>query len=239
MRDAMVAAMSDPLKLAIVTDIHHGPTRYTKRGDRALPLLREAHAQIDGSGIDFVVELGDRISNVDRDTDRRLMHEVAAQFESLQTPRAHLLGNHDLHYLSAAENEDILGCPMRSRSIDLKGRHLVFWQHDLSGRFPDNPIPSPDELDWLRADLKGRRITRNRLYPCAAERRGDDRQLLLPEQHELGNPAARGRRARDYRGRGERRAVRRRACALERCRHHRRHPLPDGAVADRELYDAG
>ena len=30
----------ESLKLAIVTDIHHGPTRYTKIGAAALPLLR-------------------------------------------------------------------------------------------------------------------------------------------------------------------------------------------------------
>jgi Icc protein len=147
--------MPEALKLAIVTDIHHGPTRYTKRGDRALPLLREFRTKVECGGIDLVVELGDRITNVDRDTDRQLMHEVAAQFEGLSTPHVHLLGNHDLHYLTAEENEDILGCPMRSHSMDIKGRHLVFWQHDLSGRFSEKPLPSPDELSWLRADLEG------------------------------------------------------------------------------------
>jgi len=42
---------------------------------------------------------------------------------------------------------------MGSHSIDLKGKHLVFWQHDLSGRFAENQVPSQAELDWLRADL--------------------------------------------------------------------------------------
>lgn len=145
--------MSDPLKLAIVTDIHHGATRYTKRGDAALPLLDRVCRVVDGRGFDLLIELGDRITNAGREADIRLMGEVAGAFGSLATPRTHLLGNHDLHDMSADENAALLGCPMASRSVDLKGRHLVFWQHDLSGRFAEADMPSAEDLEWLRADL--------------------------------------------------------------------------------------
>lgn len=143
----------ETLKLAIVTDIHHGPTRYTKQGAAALPLLETVRDRIAASDTDLVVDLGDRISNVDHDTDAGLMRDVMSVFAGVTGARAHLLGNHDMHYLSRAENEAILGRPLGSLSQDMKGRHLVFWQIDLSGRFPDRPIPSDADLDWLRRDL--------------------------------------------------------------------------------------
>jgi len=145
--------MMNTLKLAIVSDIHHGPTRYTKVGAAALPLLRDVCDRVTASGADMLVDLGDRISNADHDSDRELMSEVAAVFEPMDLPRVHLLGNHDMHYLSKVENESVFGRPLGSHSVDLKGWHLVFWQLDLSGRFPDNPLPADIDLEWLRADL--------------------------------------------------------------------------------------
>jgi len=145
--------MTETLRLAIVTDIHHGPTRYTKLGALALPMLEAFQTEVSAGDFDMVVDLGDRITNVDHDTDLALMQEVETAFAPIEKPRAHLLGNHDLHYLSLAENEAIQGRSLASRSVDLKDRHLVFWQLDLSGKFTDNPLPSPADLDWLRADL--------------------------------------------------------------------------------------
>ena len=145
--------MTESLRLAIVTDIHHGATRFTKLGEFALPMLEGFRARVSEGGFDLVVDLGDRITNADHDTDLDLMHDVESAFSRLDTPRQHLLGNHDLHYLSVAENEAVLGRTLASHSIDLSGRHLVFWQHDLSGSFGDSLLPSPADLDWLRADL--------------------------------------------------------------------------------------
>ncbi|MFT5447570.1 MAG: Icc protein [Gammaproteobacteria bacterium] len=147
--------MMNTLKLAIVSDIHHGPSRYTKIGAAALPLLRDVCNRVTASGADMLVDLGDRISNANHDTDKELMSDVVAVFEPLDLPRVHLLGNHDMHYLSKVENESAFGRPLGSHSIDLKGWHLVFWQIDLSGRFPDNPLPCDIDLEWLRADLAG------------------------------------------------------------------------------------
>lgn len=145
--------MMEKLRIAVVTDIHHGPTRYTKRGAAALPLLKEFRTHVSTGNFDLVVDLGDRISNVDHDTDLQLEAEVISVFEGIDVPREHILGNHDLHYISAKENEQILKRPLESHSIDLKGKHLVFWQHDLSGDFPESPIPSQADLGWLQADL--------------------------------------------------------------------------------------
>jgi len=145
--------MTDTLRLALVTDIHHGPTRYTKLGAEALPLLESFRDQVTDGDFDLVVDLGDRITNVDRETDMGLEREVEAVFAQIDTPRAHLLGNHDLHYLSIGENESIWGASLASQSLDLKGNHLVFWQLDLSGKLGEAPLPSQADLDWLREDL--------------------------------------------------------------------------------------
>ena len=142
------------LILAIITDIHHGPTRYTKKGDAALPLLESVSEKIGASGADLIVDLGDRISNVDHDTDLKLMAEVASVFGQIDTPRAHLLGNHDLHFLTQDENEIVLGHSFQSYSLDIKGKHLVFWQIDLTNTYGDNSLPSKGDLNWLREDLQ-------------------------------------------------------------------------------------
>lgn len=142
------------LILAIITDIHHGPTRYTKKGDAALPLLESVGEKIDAGGAELIVDLGDRISNVDHDTDLKLMAEVASVFGQMDTPRAHLLGNHDLHFLTKDENEMALGHSFQSHSKDIKGKHLVFWQIDLTNTYGDNSLPSEDDLKWLREDLE-------------------------------------------------------------------------------------
>ena len=45
-------------------------------------------------------------------------------------PRRHILGNHDLEFMTAEEGEELLGVSMLSESIDVNGYHLVFWQAD-------------------------------------------------------------------------------------------------------------
>ena len=137
--------MADTLRLAIVTDIHHGAPKLTKRGDRALALLDEFLAFCAGYGPDMIVELGDRISDRDRETDRRLLAEVAAKFQGLNTPRAHLDGNHDSDFLLSEDNAAALGTSGHA-SRDLNGYHLVFWNACTK-------IPRPEPFRASAADL--------------------------------------------------------------------------------------
>ena len=142
-----------PLKLAIITDIHHGPPRYTKKGAEALPLLESFVKEVSSGDFDLLVDLGDRITNVDKETDWDLANEVADIFRNINVPTYHLLGNHDLHYLSVRENELLLGSKLSSHSRDVKGKHLVFWNINLSNTYADNQIPSDSDLSWLNTDL--------------------------------------------------------------------------------------
>ena len=69
--------MPETLKLAIVTDIHHGPNKLTKVGAAALPLLQDFRAFVEGYQPHFIAELGDRISDIDPQTDREQLRKVA------------------------------------------------------------------------------------------------------------------------------------------------------------------
>ncbi len=145
--------MPDPIRLAVVSDIHHGEDKLTKRGAAALGLLDDFLRFAGDWGADMVVDLGDRISDIDRPTDARLLAEVAARFEGMNTPRAHVNGNHDAAFLGAAANADALGQADGSFAVELKGWRLIFWQADTFIPLPDPFRIRPSDLDWLAAEL--------------------------------------------------------------------------------------
>lgn len=144
--------MTADLRLAIVTDIHHGTPKLTKRGDRALDLLDRFLDFCADWGPDIIVEMGDRINDQDRETDRRLLAEVAAKFSGLNTPRAHLDGNHDSDFLLPEDNAAALGA-VGHASRDLNGYHIVFWNASTKIPRPEPFRASPADLEWLAADL--------------------------------------------------------------------------------------
>ncbi|MDP6833385.1 MAG: HAD-IIA family hydrolase, partial [Alphaproteobacteria bacterium] len=145
--------MPETLRLAIIADIHHGPDKLTKVGSAALPLLRDFKAFAESYQPHFIAELGDRISDIDLQTDRSLLQEIADAFTDIPSPHRHLMGNHDQIHLSIAENGKILGQDMGHHSVDIAGRHLVFWQMDCEIHRPQGFLPNADDLKWLAADL--------------------------------------------------------------------------------------
>ena len=145
--------MQKPLKIAIISDIHHGPDRFGKKGDEALALFKSVVRQINSKEIDLVVDLGDRISNTDLANDRSHLADVASVFKSVAHERHHLVGNHDVVHLSIEEQETILESSLRHHSLERQGWHLVFWNpscvlHDGEGFRLES-----EDLDWLAADL--------------------------------------------------------------------------------------
>ncbi|MEL0020715.1 MAG: hypothetical protein VW709_12645, partial [Rickettsiales bacterium] len=106
-----------------------------------------------GWDADLVIDLGDRISDRNPEADRQLTADVAGAFQRVGVPRRHLLGNHDLEFMTAAEGEALLGVSLASESMDIKGYHLVFWQADAQIDAREGfRLPKAD-LDWLAADL--------------------------------------------------------------------------------------
>jgi len=140
------------LHIAIVADIHHGAPSLTKRGDRALDLMDGFASFVKDTAPDLVLDLGDRISDVDHDTDLRLEREVAEAFKQISVPTYHINGNHDRDHLTVAENEEILGQPLLNELIDLGDWQLALWRAD--SKFIRDPqrrgfdLPEPDLL-WL------------------------------------------------------------------------------------------
>ncbi|MDR7418922.1 MAG: HAD-IIA family hydrolase [Armatimonadota bacterium] len=143
----------DPLRLAVIADIHHGAFSEAKDGPAALPLLDEAVAEINTLRPALVVDLGDRINESSPGEDAVRFREVAERFRRLQMPWVYLPGNHDLVHLSLADCEALLGVRLRPHSLDLSGWHLVFWQIDCRQQ-PGGRTASQADLDWLEADLR-------------------------------------------------------------------------------------
>lgn len=138
------------LKLALITDIHHGPSEHGKQGDQALSLLEDFVTASNLYKPDLVIDMGDRISDIDKEGDFALEQEVISIFNKLDAPHVHLLGNHDLEHLSREDNEAALGLSVASQSIDLKNHHLIFWQPNA--RFPEF-VATAEQLNWLKDDL--------------------------------------------------------------------------------------
>ncbi len=141
-----------PVRVAIVADIHHGAPSHTKRGDAALPLMERFAAFVAQEKPDLVLDLGDRISDIDRETDLGLEREVAEAFARIDAPVHHICGNHDRDYLAVEENEEIFGTPLVNELLDLGDWQLALWRADAKITRDDDyrgfKLPEEDLL-WL------------------------------------------------------------------------------------------
>ena len=145
--------MPEVLSIGLVTEAHHGAQHGTKVGSAALPLLREFEHWANRHTLDMVVELGDRINNVDAEADQALTRAVAPAFSKIAAPRAHLPGNHDNHDLPRTLAEEAMQVGFASWSRDLKGFHLVFWNANTCARGQPKFMADVSELAWLENDL--------------------------------------------------------------------------------------
>ncbi|WMT90448.1 metallophosphoesterase [Pelagibacterium sp. H642] len=143
------------MKIAVVTDIHHGPQSHNKlEGWNGLPVLERFLTWAEGIEADLVLDLGDHISDVDRDADVRHMREVAKVFASTRLPRMHVLGNHDVVNLAQAESEDIFEYSMASRITTLADVRIIAWQPDVHITRGVGFCATGEHLDWLIATLE-------------------------------------------------------------------------------------
>lgn len=138
------------IRIAIVTDIHHGPASHTKAADwQAIPALERFIAHAIDSGADLVLDLGDHISDTTTDSDRRHAAEVAAAFKRFPGPVHHIVGNHDVVNLSVADNEAIFGQSLASKVVDLGPARLIVWQPGVSFSETVGFPPTGAAIDWL------------------------------------------------------------------------------------------
>ena len=118
------------VRLAVIADIHHGKPSATKRGDAALPLLETFAAFSNAARPDVVLDLGDRISDEDRETDLVLEREVAEALQAVDAPIHHINGNHDRDHLEVADNEEILGQSLQNETLDIGDWRIALWRAD-------------------------------------------------------------------------------------------------------------
>lgn len=141
------------LKISFVTDIHNGPSAGNKYGEKAVRLTEKFVEATNKYAPDLAIDMGDRVTMEDPETDRDRMLEIKSIFNDLACPFHAIDGNHDLKHLSAEENAEIMGQPKGSYSVESQGFHIVFWKLDLSA-YNDHGIEISDkELEWLERDL--------------------------------------------------------------------------------------
>jgi Icc protein len=138
-------------RIAIITDIHHGKDAEAKKGSHALRLLADFADFAEVHKPDLILELGDRISDVDRQTDLDLEHEVAEALAPIKAiaPVLHICGNHDRDFLSVEDNEEIFGQMLGNLTIDLGGWRVVMFRADTRMRRPDGFRCPDSDIDWL------------------------------------------------------------------------------------------
>lgn len=147
------------LKAAIITDIHYGRDVAAKLGTKAPRLLEafvKAANNYRGRGVDIVVDMGDRITayqDDDPETVKDNMRTVCTYFNRLAAPVCSINGNHDINYLSRAENAAITGSPAESYSRDAGGWHLVFFNPSGDKGTGGALNVTAEDLEWLRQDL--------------------------------------------------------------------------------------
>lgn len=141
------------LTIAVVSDIHNGVKHGTKSGPDALRLLRRFCDFAQENKADLILDLGDRISDIDPAQDLKHLQEIANIFRTLSIPRLHLLGNHDREHLSIGNHSNTLGASMESRIVACNGWNIVVWQANTKGFWPDGLNLCPSDLHWLQNAL--------------------------------------------------------------------------------------
>lgn len=140
------------MRLAVLSDLHLGPDTGSKRGSLGPALLQAFLAHAQRTSADVLLDLGDRVNEVDAEQDRDHLRRVASAFARVAIPRVHLLGNHDLHHLSHADNARILDAPMHSEPIDLGPAGGVPWRL-LAFRPDATYLPGHGRMRMTDADL--------------------------------------------------------------------------------------
>lgn len=143
------------IKIGLISDIHNGPDQETRVGTRAAELLKGFVDDMNNNfKPDFIIELGDRVNNVDHNTDYSHMKQVKNFLKGLRMPVYHILGNHDIANLDKEENKDIMETNYNYKSFDYGGCHFILLdaQDETIGGIGGSM--SEKQLNWLKNELE-------------------------------------------------------------------------------------
>lgn len=141
------------IRFGVVSDIHAGPNEGNRRGEAATSLLAHAVDVMAEAGVEFVVELGDRVNNTTPEEDWQRLVEVRHIFDRLPCPVYHLHGNHDVEDIPKDEQNDLLGKRGNYECIQMDGLALILLDTT------DIPIESvggalgAEQLKWFEEQL--------------------------------------------------------------------------------------
>jgi len=144
-----------PLRIGLITDIHHGPDVDVRLGSAAPELLEKFTRRMRNDfRPDLIVDLGDRINDTDLDADKRRLGDVRRMLEAAGVPILYAWGNHDLLNVSPPEARAILGKKADYESHEIGDYHIVI----LNSQDPTieriGGTLSDPQLDWLEQDLR-------------------------------------------------------------------------------------
>lgn len=150
---AMTSLSDGTLRIGLIADIHLGPDRETRLGTCAPQLLEAFLEGMRQFNPAFVVDLGDRIMEVDAPTDRDHTMLVREFLGWARVPVHHLLGNHDVAHLPKGDLLALLDLPSSYRSVDAGGYRCLFLDSTdpVVGEYGGHI--SDAQLAWLEADL--------------------------------------------------------------------------------------
>ncbi|MDP3066533.1 MAG: metallophosphoesterase [Methanobacteriaceae archaeon] len=143
------------MKFAIVNDIHIGDYRpykgiYRKNNLQAEKLLRNFVQKMNDSFMpDFVVQGGDMIEEANLAADKKNYKKGLAILSKLNCPVYHLVGNHELEYLSIKYLKETLKYRKLYFNIDCKNFRFIFL---FTKRFYPARETKLDslQLNWLK-----------------------------------------------------------------------------------------
>ena len=141
------------MRIAFVSDIHSGPeTVECRPGREALPLLERFIDIAREERADAIIDLGDRVNNTDHAADLGNLEAVASAFASSGIKAYHVIGNHDVHFLTTDDNVRVLGLPAPYYSAVLDGFRLIFLDTSEVLEGGRGGISSA-QMDWLASEL--------------------------------------------------------------------------------------
>jgi 3',5'-cyclic-AMP phosphodiesterase len=147
------------LRIAILTDIHAAKQHGTKHGNQAVALLEQTLQSMMQHEPDLLLDLGDRINDINPETDMAALQSLATIFAQTQLPKVHLLGNHDVVNLSPQQNAEVLGSNTHSHVLAVGEWNLVMWFC--------NPVLTDQGWSFFQTDLEWLQVALTTKRPSA------------------------------------------------------------------------
>lgn len=152
------------VRIGLVADAHYAerPPAIGRWYRESLPRMIRAVEALDREGVAIGVQLGDLIDGVDAADDERNLATMVEILGGFGTQWLHVLGNHDLDWLSKRAFLDVCGQAESFCAMNHAGVRLIVLDacHRRDGvaygagpfEWTDTEIP-PAQLDWLRGEL--------------------------------------------------------------------------------------